>query len=169
MKPAYLLVELNFGGFQMKKFLMFAIPIGVVVALLFAAHQSYGFGRFGHRHEGMAKDFILWKMDRLGQELKLTPAQQAKWDTFKQDLEKSMDERHEGKKQIHDAVKAELAKPNPDLSKVTGSIHSQIDQTAQFAHDTVNRINELYSDLSPEQRKILSQTILERIHEREEE
>ena len=152
----------------MKKILMIAIPVGVL-ALFVLAHQSYGFGRFGRHHRGMAEDFIFWKIDRISQELNLNPSQQAKWDRFEQDLKESIDRRHESRKAIHDTVREELSKGEPDLSKLNASIHTQIDQTAQFAHDTVNRINELYTDLTPEQKKLLSEKIQQRIREHEAE
>ena len=143
----------------MKKVLIVAIPVAVV-ALLLATLPSFGFGR-GHRHHGMMKEFIMYKVDKLAEDLNLNSAQQARWDTFKKDLETSIEQRKGKREEIHETVKKELAKDNPDLTKVTPLVHGQIDSTAQFAHDMVNRVNELFSDLSPEQKKILSDKIME--------
>ncbi len=144
----------------MKKILMIAIPVAVV-ALLLATLPSFGFGRGGHGHHGMMKEFIMFKIDRLAGDLDLNSAQQTRWDTFKKDLEASIEKRKGSKQEIHDLVKKELAKDNPDLTKITPLIHGQIDSTSQFAHDVVNRVNELFSDLSPEQKRKLSERIME--------
>jgi len=141
---------------------MVAIPIAVV-ALLLATLPSFGFGR-GHRQHGMMKDFIMYKIDRLAGDLDLNSAQQARWDTFKKDLETTIEQRKGKREEIHNTVKKELAKDNPDFTKVTPLVHGQIDSTAQFAHDMVNRVNELFSDLSPEQKRKLSERIME-MHE----
>jgi Spy/CpxP family protein refolding chaperone len=143
----------------MKKVLIVAIPV-TVVALLLATLPSFGFGR-GHRHHGMMKEFIMYKIDKLAEDLNLNSTQQARWDTFKKDLESSIEQRKGKREEIHNIVNQELAKDNPDFTKVTPLVHGQIDSTAQFAHDLVNRVNELFSDLSPEQKKILSERIME--------
>lgn len=143
----------------MKKVLLVAIPVAVV-ALLLATLPSFGFGR-GHRHHGMMKEFIMYKIDKLADDLNLNSAQQARWETFKKDLESSIEQRKGKREEIHNIVKNELAKDNPDFTKVTPLVHGQIDSTAQFAHDLVNRVNELFSDLSPEQKKVLSERIME--------
>ncbi|MCI0414529.1 Spy/CpxP family protein refolding chaperone [bacterium] len=143
----------------MKKVLIVAIPIALF-AILLATLPSFGFGR-GHRHHGMMKDFIMYKIDKLAGDLNLNSVQQARWDTFKKDLESSIEQRKGKREEIHDIVKQELAKDNPDFTKVTPLVHGQIDSHAQFAHDLVNRVNELFSDLSPEQKKILSERIME--------
>lgn len=149
----------------MKKVLIVAIPVAVI-ALLLATLPSFGFGR-GHRHHEMMKDFIMYKIDRLAEDLNLNSTQQAQWDTFKKDLETSIEQNKGKRKEIHDIVKTELSKDNPDFTKVTPLVHGQIDSTAQFAHDIVNRTNELLSDLSPEQKKILTERIME-MHDHDE-
>lgn len=141
----------------MKKLLIIGIPV-VAVALLVTT-LAYGFGR--HRHHGMMKDFMMYKIDRLAEDLNLNAAQQSQWDTFKKDLENSIDQRKGKKEEIHNMLQQELEKSNPDFAKITPLVHSQIDSTAQFAHDLVNRVNELLVDLSPEQKQKLSQRIME--------
>jgi Spy/CpxP family protein refolding chaperone len=147
----------------MKKALMIGIPIAVV-ALLIVAIPTFGLGRMHHRHSAMMKDFMMYKIDKLEKDLNLNPAQQAKWDTFKNDLSSSIDQRMDKRNEIHTMVEQELAKSDPDFSKVAPLIHGQIDSTAQFAHDMVNRIGELMTDLTPEQKQILSKRIAE-LHE----
>jgi Spy/CpxP family protein refolding chaperone len=143
--------------FEMKKKLMIGIP--VVLLALALTTVAFGFGR--HRHHGMMKDFVMYKIDKLAEDLELNPAQQAKWDVFKRDLENNINQRKEKKSEIHDLVQQELEKSNPDFTRITPILHTQIDSTAQFAHDLVNRINELLTDLTPEQKQKLSERIME--------
>ncbi len=141
----------------MKKVLLIGIPVGVVALLI--TTFAFGFGR--HRHHGMMKDFVMYRIDKLADDLDLNASQQAKWDTFKKDLESSIEQRKDKRKEIHDVVKAELEKSNPDFTKITPMVHTQIDSTAQFAHDLVNRVNELLVDLTPEQKQKISERIME--------
>lgn len=146
----------------MKKTLMIGIPILLVAGLLAAG--AYGFRE--HRH-GMAKDFLEYKLDRLSKELDLNPAQQAQLDRVKQDVEAKIDARMQKRVEIHKLVKDELSKSNPDLDKIKPVIDQQIDEMAQFGHDIVGQIDEFYSQLTPEQKKKLSDHILERMSEHE--
>ena len=141
----------------MKKILVIGIP--VIVLGLLVTTLAFGFGR--HRHHGMMKDFMMYKIDKLAEDLELNAAQKAKWDTFKKDLEASIDQRKGKREEIHNLLKQELEKGDPDFTKLTPVVHGQIDSTAQFAHDLVNRVNELLVDLSPEQKRKLSERIME--------
>ena len=141
----------------MKKLLVIGIP--VIVLGLLVTTLAFGFGR--HRHHGMMKDFMMYKIEKLAEDLELNDAQKAKWDTFKKDLEASIDQRKGKREEIHNLLKQELGKGDPDFTKLTPVVHGQIDSTAQFAHDLVNRVNELLVDLSPEQKRKLSERIME--------
>ena len=156
----------------MKKVMMILIPLAlaaVLVAVFFSPSYSAAgrmmMGRGGHH--GMGKDFLFYRLDQVSKDLNLNAAQQAKMDTFKQDLSSLMDQRMEKRRQIHDVVREELSKQNPDISKITPLIDKQIDETAQLAHDMVRRIESLYNDLTPEQRKILADHVKERMDSRE--
>ncbi|HEY7161102.1 MAG TPA: Spy/CpxP family protein refolding chaperone [Acidobacteriota bacterium] len=156
-----------------RKLLWLAIPVGVV-AIVFGAHaaQSYGGFHGGFHHRGaMAKDFLEYRLDKLSKELNLNDEQKAKLDTFKQDMETAMDQRRETHDQIHQILKDELSKDNPDFDKIRPMIDQQIDAVAQSAHDFVGRVGDFYKDLTPEQKKILKDHIMERMggHDRGED
>jgi Spy/CpxP family protein refolding chaperone len=144
----------------MKKTLLIGIPLALTVLLLVTL-PSFGFGRMMHGHHGMMKDFMFYQMDRVAKELNLNASQQAQFDNFKKDLASNIDQRQEKRQEIHDLVRQELDKNNPDFSKITPMIHTQIDSTAEFAHDTVNRLNEFLATLTPEQKQILAKRIEE--------
>lgn len=148
----------------MKKILSIAVPVGILAIFVFAA-VGFGQGRgHGPRHgrHGMMTDFMLFKLDRLGKELNLNPSQQAKWDTFINDMETNMKEKFAKQRDVHSQIREELMKENADMNKVKSLIHSQIDEHARTAHSMTDRILELYSDLNPEQKKKLADHIAER-------
>lgn len=148
----------------MKKILIVAVPVGILAVFLFATVGfSQGRGHHGHRGpHGMMKDFMLFKLDRLSKELNLNPSQQAKWDAFANDLEANMEERFSKRRDVHRQIHEELTKEDPDVNKVKALIHSQIDEHARTAHSMADRVLELYSDLNPEQKKLVSEHIAER-------
>lgn len=142
----------------MKKTLMIGIPILLLGGLLAAAGFS-----FRSHHHGMAKDFLEYRLDKLSKELALTPTQQAQLDRFKTDLEAKMDARREKRVEIHGMIKKELSKDNPNLDQIRPVIDQQIDEMAQLGHDLVGQVNDFYSQLTPEQKKKLSDHILEKM------
>jgi Spy/CpxP family protein refolding chaperone len=143
----------------MKKVLWIMIPIGLV-ALLFTAHLARSQGFHGH-HGGMVKDFMMYRLDKLSKQLNLDAAQQAKMDSLKQDLSSIMDQRRTGHEQVHKAIKAELAKDNPDMTKIQPMIDQQIDDMAQAHHQIVARFIEFYGQLKPEQKKVVADHLTE--------
>ena len=148
----------------MKKLWLLLIPVGIA-AIFFTAHaaQSFGF-RGGHRH-GMAKEFLEYRLDKLSKELNLNDSQKAKLDTFKTDIETVMDQRKEKHEEIHKIVKDELSKENPDFAKIRPIVDQQIDSFAQIAHQFVGRVDEFYNDLTPEQKKLLRDHIVEKMED----
>ena len=104
-------------------------------------------------------------MEKLSKELNLNESQRAKLDTFKTDIEAVMDQRKDKHKEIHNIVKDELAKENPEFSKLRPIIDQQIDSYAQLAHQFVGRIDEFYNDLTPEQKKLLRDHIAEKMED----
>jgi Spy/CpxP family protein refolding chaperone len=151
------------GGTSMKKLWLLLIPVGLA-AIFFSAQAVQSFGFRGHRH-GMAKEFLEYRLDKLSKELNLNENQKAKLDTFKADIETVMDQRKEKHEEIHQIVKEELSKDNPDFNKIRPIIDEQIDSMAQIAHQFVGKIDEFYADLTPEQKKLLRDHIVEKMED----
>jgi len=147
----------------MKKFLLIGIPI-VVAMLLVVAYAAPSFG-WSRSHSTDARDFMMYRLDRLSKALNLDAAQQAKLDGFKNDMTAMMQTRQTNRENIRKAIATELSKDNPDINKVTPLIDQQIDQSALAAHDMVSKVSDLYSNLSPEQKKLLADEMLKRIQE----
>jgi Spy/CpxP family protein refolding chaperone len=147
----------------MKKLWLLLIPVAIG-AVFFTARGAQSFGFHGHRH-GMAKEFLEYKMDKLSKELNLNESQKAKLNTFKNDIETVMDQRQEKHKEIHELLKAELSKENPDMAKIRPIIDQQIDSMADVAHQFVGKVDEFYNDLTPEQKKLLRDHIVEKMED----
>ena len=145
----------------MKKVLMFGIPVVLAAAvILFGAHyaQSFGGGHMWH-HDGGGMgggDYLSYRIDKMTKDLNLNAAQQAKIDSFKQQMQSMMGAGWDGRKSIHEAIKTELAKDNPDFSQIAPLIDQQIDQRAQNAHALVSQFGEFYQTLSADQKKTLA-------------
>jgi Spy/CpxP family protein refolding chaperone len=150
-------------GDTMKKFLVIGIPI-VVAMLLVVAYAAPSFG-WGRSRSADAHDFMMYRLDRLSKTLNLDAAQQSKLDGFKTDLSSMMQQRQANRENIRKAIASELSKDNPDINKVMPLIDQQIDQSALAAHDMVSKVSDLYSTLSPEQKKLLADEMLKRIQE----
>ena len=147
----------------MKKLWLLLIPAGIA-ALFLTTDVAQSFGFRGHRH-GMGKEFLEYRMEKLSKELNLNESQRAKLDTFKTDIEAVMDQRKDKHEEIHQIVKDELAKENPEFSKLRPIIDQQIDSYAQLAHQFVGRIDEFYNELTPEQKKLLRDHIAEKMED----
>lgn len=146
----------------MKKVLIFGIPVVLAVAvILFGAHAAHSFGAGGHmwHHDGGSMgggDYLSYRIDKMTKDLNLNAAQQAKIDSFKQQMQSNMGSGWESRKSIHEAIKTELAKGNPDFSQIAPLIDQQIDQRAQSAHALVAQFGEFYQTLSADQKKALA-------------
>jgi Spy/CpxP family protein refolding chaperone len=146
-----------------KKWLL-VIPAGVIAVLIaFQAAQSFGFKR--HNRHAMAQEFMEWRLEKFSKELNLDETQKAKLDAFKNDIHGVFEERREKRKEIHALVKEELSKDNPDLARLRPMVDQQIDSLAQTAHGFVGRVEEFYNGLTPEQKKILRDKIVEKMED----
>jgi len=146
----------------MKKLLIFGIPVVLAAAvILFGAHYAQSFGAGGHmwHHDGGSMgggDYLSYRIDKMTKDLNLNAAQQAKIDSFKQQMQSNMGSGWESRKSMHEAIKAELAKPTPDFALIAPLIDQQIDQKAQNAHALVAQFGEFYQTLSADQKKTLA-------------
>jgi len=138
----------------------------ILVTVQFSLAQSEPSPR-GPR--GGGKDYLLFRLERLGKELNLTPDQQAKLDTLKRDMQSMAEQQVEKRRDARKTVESELSKTNPNLDQISSMMHAQIDENARFRHTMLSRIGEFCSDLSPEQKKIVYDGILGRTGDRAEE
>ena len=108
-------------------------------------------GRGGHAGGG---DFVMGIAALKGQ-LNLNTSQQAMWDNAVAAGKAARDDARANRQKMHDALAAELAKPEPDLAALATAADA-----AQSANATVHRqvrdawLN-LYSTFTPEQKAVV--------------
>jgi Spy/CpxP family protein refolding chaperone len=149
----------------MKKTLLIALPIALFMIFI-GVHAAHSYG-FGARHFGVHRDFLFYRLDRLGEKLNLTSAQKSDLDSLKKDLQAMMDERDEQREHFRKNLNEQLSRGQLDTRAITSMLHSQIDDRARFSHQLIDRIGNFLSTLTPDQRKELTETILQRFQERE--
>lgn len=141
----------------MKKLLIIAIPIGILLIFI-AVHSAHSLP-FKGRASG-SRDFLSYRLDRLGEKLNLTNEQKTELDALKRDLESMLDDRYEQRQNFRKTLGEQLAKEDFNTRSVTDLLHTQIDERARLHHELVNRVGELLNTLTPEQRQELSEIIL---------
>jgi len=152
----------------MKKTLLIAVPAALILLFLgIHAPQSYGFGshRFSNRlakRQEFKQDFLFYRLDRLGEKLQLTSEQKTELEALKKDLQGIMDDRWEQRDRFRENLSEQLSKDQLDTRAITSMLHSQIDDRARFSHQLVDRIGDFLSGLTPDQKKELSESILQK-------
>jgi Spy/CpxP family protein refolding chaperone len=149
----------------MKKTLLIAIPAGILLLFL-AIHTAQSFP-YRHFHRGPAHDFLEFRLDRLSRDLNLTDAQSAKLEELKKDIESMMDERAEKRLEMRENISDEMSANNFNVDAITEMFHNRIDERARLSHELVDRIGQFCKDLTPDQRKILSERVLDRLEDSE--
>jgi Spy/CpxP family protein refolding chaperone len=150
----------------MKKTRLIAIPAGIL--LLFFAIRSAQSLPYRHFSRGMGHDFLEFRLDRLSRDLNLSETQKTKLEDLKKDIESMMDERAEKRLEARKSISDELLAKNFNVSAVTEILHNRIDERARLSHEMIDRIGQFCKDLTPDQRKILSERLLERFNDSEE-
>ena len=145
----------------MKKALLIAIPAGILL-LFFELHTAQS-GAYRNFHRGSGHDFLEFRMDRLSQELNLTDAQKVKFEDLKKDIESILNQRMEKRLETRKNISDEMSAKNFNVDAITEILHNRIDERARLSHEMVDRIGQFCKDLTPDQRKILSEGILDRL------
>jgi len=145
--------------------LLYAIPILVLALIAIAfAIPSFGEGRGHYNNSGsdQSDDFMTWKFDRLSKDLNLTPDQQSKLNDLKTQMTTSMKSGWQSKKDLHNQLKTELSKDNPDMGKIGTQMDQQIDQRAQAQHPWVSQMTAFANSLNADQKKTFASEFLDR-------
>jgi len=155
----------------MKKVLWISLPI-VLVALLFGVASVRAF-EGGHHHMGPGpmgsmEDMMLFHLTSMAKDLNLTQAQQAKLDSMKQQAETNMQQGMEKHKQLHDAIQQQLNNGTFDFAQLRSQLDAQIDDRATTAHAMVAQFQEFFDQLTPDQKKSLSDAMKKQMQDMQE-
>jgi len=148
----------------MKKVLWVVIPV-CLVALIAGAHSAFSFG--GHHMGGGGMDeMMMFHLTSMAKDLNLTPDQLSKLDAMKQDAESRMQQGWEKHQKLHDAVQQQLASGgNFDFAQVRTMLDAQIDDRAAAAHNAVASFQQFFDQLSPDQKKQMSDQLRKQMQE----
>lgn len=104
-----------------------------------------------HRSEHMTKH-ILARVDSRVEELKLTNAQEAKYQDIRQRLKDQLAKGAEARKTLFEELKREVNKENPNLETAVVRVKVQMDQFPEFMKGILDLFMEFYNILDEEQK-----------------
>lgn len=147
----------------MKKWLLFVIP-GVILIPLLAVHAAHSLPS-RHFGMGMSHDFLEYRLDRLSRQLNLNQAQNAKLEELKSQIETAMDQRADKRLETRKDLSDQMSAKDFNVDAVTEILHKRIDERARLRHEIVDRIGQFCKELTPEQRKIVAERVLDRLED----
>ncbi len=98
--------------------------------------------------------------ERLAERLKLTPAQRTQWDAMVQKSKAQFEAMRAAHHEMHEAMKAELAKPEPDLAALAAKADAAHERGAAAHKELRDGWLKLYATMSPEQKGVVKKAIL---------
>lgn len=138
----------NFRNFLAAALLATAMPLLSAPALA----QGMPMMPFGHGAE------------RLAEKLNLTPAQRVQWDAMMQKSKTQFEAMRKAHHEMHEAMKAELAKPEPDLAALAAKADAARAQGMAAHRELRDGFLKLYATMSPEQKGVVKHAIIHHMH-----
>ena len=114
-----------------------------------------------HRPDGPG--FMMGRLAKLHDQLKLTPEQDGLWRQAEAKTRDSMKQMREAHGKMHEALKRELAKSEPDFAAVAAISDEGEEQRLQARHEMRDLWLKVYAGLSPEQKTMVRDFMRERL------
>ena len=127
----------------------------VPVTTSFAERCSYS-GGYGEDHEARREKFKE-KMDRLSEDLNLTPEQKDQMKAHHKESRQTMEKLRGEMKEYRKALKEELKKENPDRPAIARTVAKMKDVQGRMIDQRVNNFLQMKKILTPEQYQKLSE------------
>lgn len=108
-------------------------------------------------------DFILWRMDKKAQELKLTPVQKEKYEVIKENLKTHFAESQGDRQRMKDRFQKEMSKDDPNVKDLAESLKTKIKDRAGFANQNLDLLVAFYDSLDSHQKRLVNDEIRERM------
>lgn len=138
-----------------KKWFFLGIAV-LTMTLLTGGYAVSGLKKHMDRHgKGMVKEHVLSKVDYAMQELKLTADQQTKYSAIRTKMATSMDALMERHEKVHETLKADWQKPNPDVKAIALDIKKEINSLPNPITAQIDYMIEVYDILDANQQKQL--------------
>jgi Spy/CpxP family protein refolding chaperone len=98
--------------------------------------------------------------ERLAEKLNLTPAQRTQWDAMVQKSKAQFEAMRAAHHEMHEAMQAELAKPEPDLAALAAKADAARARGMAAHKELRDGWLKLYATMSPEQKGVVKKAIL---------
>lgn len=99
------------------------------------------------------------RAEKLATQLKLSPDQRAQWDALIQKSKAQFEAMHKAHREMHEAMKAELAKPEPDLAALAAKADEMRDKGRAAHRELRDGWLKLYAGFSVEQKGVVRKEI----------
>lgn len=133
-----------------------------------AGFQPGSHGRFFHTcfNNGDITDFILWRMDKKAEDLKLSGTQKGKYDEIKENLKSHFSEGVGDHRKFVENFHAEMSKEDPDIRLLIDSLKRKVTEISGFAEVNLSLLAEFYDTLDNNQQKMIIDEIKGRMEYR---
>ena len=149
----------------MKNKRRFAIIGGAVVVVIVLAGLGIAGASFHHCHgfHGDMGNFMLKRLDKKIGELNLTPAQKTEYDKLRDRLKTNLLAANEGRKELKETARKELAKESPDVAALAAVMKKKIEGFSATVENDVDLFASFYSILDENQKKKVAAGISKRM------
>jgi LTXXQ motif family protein len=125
--------------------------------------RFHGRGFFPGGHGRDMADFILWRMDKKAQELKLTPVQKEKYEVIKENLKTHFAESLRDRQKMKDRFQKEMSKEDPNVKDLAESLKTKIKDHSDFVNQNLDLLVAFYDSLDSRQKRLIHDEIRERM------
>jgi len=153
-----------------KKYILIAIVI-LSVAMLAGLGITAACCPRGHWHKGPhagfhseeVADFVSWKMDRHVKALNLDDSQSQEYEWLKGQIQESITEAMERRKDFHRMMHEEISRENPDLNAVANLAKDRLEKMPDMIGKNLDLLTDFYNRvLTDEQRAVVMEMIRDR-------
>jgi Spy/CpxP family protein refolding chaperone len=148
-----------------KRFAVVAGAAGIIMVLMgLGIAEAFGGGFHPcHRFGRDMPAFMLKRLDKKVEELKLTPDQKAKYDELRGQLKANFTAAKEDREKFRETVRTELAKESPDIAALTGMMKKKVEGFSANVQNDLDLFASFYSTLDKDQQKKVTADISKRM------
>ena len=141
----------------------FAQHLAAVAAATLIGISGAAFAQPHHGHHGPADGDVVMGIGALKDQLSLNTSQQGMWDNAVAAGKAARDSARANMQKVHDALAAELAKPEPDLATVSAAADDARNANVALHKQARNAWLNVYGTFSPEQKAVVKAALQKRL------
>jgi hypothetical protein len=156
-------------GKRKKVFIAGGIVLVVVLLIGFGRVAAWGpcRGFHGGFHPGFhnkdVSEFILWRLDKVVEDLNLSEAQKGRYEEMKGKLQARFKEHREDRKRWMEEFQMAMGKGDPDVKGLSESVKNGIERFSGFMEGNLDLFVQFYETLDPGQKDKVMARIRERM------